>query len=297
MTSAAPRISVLMTVYNGAAYLAQSIDSLLSQTFIDWELILVENGSSDASPAIIERYHDTRIRRFEFSKNIGRTPALRYAFEQARGEYIAVLDADDIALPERLAKQVAYLDAHQRVVLLGAWADFIDERGAKTGEWRPPTDSQQLIASLGSLNPIVHSSAMFRTAVAREVGGYPADVPYSQDFALWLELAQRGEFAMLSECLCEFRIQSGSMSRAPVHRVEVTQDLLRMMIRAGQRLSLQGEGLRSNREEIAIARLRYATALARSRKFGRAASVIAGALLADPLRLLNNRVTRAYLTR
>lgn len=295
--SPVPRVSVLMTVYNGAAYLAQSLDSVVAQTFPDWELIVVQNGSSDDSPRILDRYTNPRIRRFDLQTNIGRTPALRYAFEQVRGQYIAVLDADDIALPERFARQVSYLDVHPEVVLLGAWADFIDERGDKTGEWRPPTGSEQLVSWLGCQNPIVHSAAMYRAAIAQEVGGYPADVPYSQDFGLWLKLAQRGDLAVLPECLCLFRIQSKSMSRAASFRIEVTRDLLRMMIKAGELLPLNGASLRSNREEVAIARMRYAAALYNNGRVGRAVLVAIRAFVTDPIHLLNNRVTRQLLAK
>ena len=107
-----PRVSVLMTIYNAEPYLKEAIDSIVAQTFGEWELIAIENGSSDGSRAILDSYQDERIRCFCLPENIGRTPALRYAFEQAGGEYIAVLDADDVSHPERFKKQVEYLDQH-----------------------------------------------------------------------------------------------------------------------------------------------------------------------------------------
>ena len=108
--SSKPRVSVLMTIYNASLFLRESIDSLIAQSFLDWELIAIENGSTDDSPAILADFKDPRIHCFSFPRNIGRTPALVFAFNQARGEYIAILDADDVAYSQRFALQVEFLD-------------------------------------------------------------------------------------------------------------------------------------------------------------------------------------------
>ena len=287
-----PRVSVLMTIYNASPYLRRSIDSLLRQSFREWELIAVENGSGDDSAAILASYDDQRIRSFCFPANIGRTPALRYAFREARGEYIAVLDADDIAHPERLLRQVDHLDSHPEIVLLGTWADHIDADDTVIGAWTPPTEAAALLTSMASENPIVHSSAMYRAASAREVGGYPEHCPYSQDYGLWLRLLALGAPGMLPHSLTQFRILPSSMTRSPKHRVEVARDLLQLAIEAGHGLELSDEGKRRNREEVAIARLRYAAALARSRRLAEGVRAAWHALVADPISLLNNRITR-----
>jgi glycosyltransferase involved in cell wall biosynthesis len=291
--SPTPRVSVLMTIYNAAPYLGRSIDSLIAQSFSAWELIAVENGSRDDSAAILLRYRDPRIRVFQLESNIGRTPALRYAFSKAIGEYIAVLDADDVAQQERLQKQVSYLDSHPDTVLLGTWAEYIDGSDRIVGEWVPPTDPEALLTIMASQNPIVHSSAMYRSTVAAEVGGYPAERPYSQDYGLWLKLVSRGALAVLPERLSRFRIVPSSMTRSRKHQVDVARDLLLVMIEAGRRLSLGKEDRRRNREEVAIARVRYAAALARSRRVFRGAMEAWIALATDPISLFNNRITRS----
>ena len=137
-----PKVSVIMTIYNAGPYLKEAIDSIVAQTFDDWELIAIENGSLDESPAILTGYKDGRIRVFALPKNIGRTPALRYALQQAQGEYIAVLDADDVSHPERLKKQAAYLDQHLEVGLVGSWAEQINERNKVSGEYRPSAEAE-----------------------------------------------------------------------------------------------------------------------------------------------------------
>lgn len=286
-----------MTIYNAAPYLGKSIDSLIAQSFPDWELIAVENGSRDESAAILLQYRDPRIRVFQLESNIGRTPALRYAFSKAAGEYIAVLDADDVAQQQRFLKQVSYLDSHPETVLLGTWAEYIDSDDRVVGEWVPPTDPGALLKIMASRNPIVHSSAMYRSTVAAEVGGYPADRTYSQDYGLWLKLTSRGVLAVLPERLSRFRILPSSMTRSRTYQVDVARDLLLVMIEAGKRLILDKEGRRKNREELAIARVRYAAALARSGRVFRGAKEACVALAVDPISLFNNRITRSLFFR
>lgn len=293
--SRAPRVSVLMTVYNAGPYLSKSIESLIAQSFCDWELIAVEDGSSDDSAATLALYaDDPRIRPFFLTSNIGRTPALRYAFSQARGEYIAVLDADDIACPERLRKQVDHLDSHRETVLLGTWADYIDAHDAVVGKCTPPTDSAGLVRGMASENPILHSSAMYRAEVASEVGGYPEHRLYNQDYGLWLRLVARGSLAMLPECLTHIRVLASSMTRSRKQQVLVASDILQAMIDAGESLNLCEEGKRLNREAIAIARLRYAVALARSRRVAEGLRAVCHAFAADPVSVVNNRITRGF---
>jgi len=145
-----PRVSVLMTIYNAGPWLREAIESILAQTYVDWELIAIENGSTDESPAILASYKDSRIRLIGLHENMGRTPALRLAFDLARGEYIAILDADDLAERTRLQKQIAFMDTHGDVAVVGTWAVRIDSAGKEVGRWAPATDPAQLVTSWGS---------------------------------------------------------------------------------------------------------------------------------------------------
>lgn len=284
-----------MTIYNAAPWLQRTLDSLFAQTFRDFELVAVENGSTDGSRAILEACGDPRLRLLALPQNIGRTPALRHGFERARGEYLAVLDADDLNGPERLRREVEFLDAHPDVVLVGTWTDFIDAGDRVVGQYRPPADSAELIDVFGGENPIVHSSCMYRAADAAAVGGYPEDLPHSQDLGLWLKLLRRGKAAIIAEPLCQFRVITGGggMTQSRRNRIDVARDQLKLLRTVRETLPLSRTGRRRNREELAISRARYAWALAQQRQFGRAFVAGAGALFADPLALLNNRVTRA----
>lgn len=286
-----------MTVYNAARWLSEAVDSLVAQTYADWELVVIENGSVDASPEILASYSDPRIRVVRVAENMGRTPALRHGFDRARGEYIAVLDADDVALSTRLARQIEFLDAHRDVAVVGAWTRRIDEAGNQIGAWTFPTDASELRDRLAYANPIVHSAAMYRAASARAAGGYPAEYPYAQDIALWIRLAQYGSVGMVAEVLACHRTLTVGMTQSKASRVMVPRDLLGVLEEAATRLPLSRTARRRNREERTIASFRYALGLARAGEMSTAAAVAGRALASDPGRVLWNRVYAEALFR
>ena len=292
-----PRVSVLMTVYNGAQWLGEAVDSLLAQTYSKWELIAIENGSTDNSADVLASYDDPRIRVITISENMGRTPALRYALDVAHGEYIAVLDADDVSLPERLALEVDYLDAHPKIVLVGGWVERIDGEGKRIGEYTPPTDQRELYDRFGWENPVVHSTAMYRANAARAVGGYPENFPYAQDLGLWLLLIKRGEVGMIGEYLARHRSTPQGMTRSKASRLIVSKDIFDLTLYAHGHLSLSPRARRRNREEIAVAGFRYGLALARAGLLAKGIAVFARASVSNPGSLLWNRVYRARLFR
>lgn len=292
-----PRVSVLMTVYNAAPWLREAVDSIVGQTYGDWEMVVIENGSSDESTAILASYNDRRIIVVAMRENIGRTPALRHAFELARGEYIAVLDADDVADTTRLEKQVAFLDEHRDVTVVGSWARRINGEGAEIGLWTQPTDPSALLDRLGYENPIVHSSAMYRSAAAAEVGGYPLDLAYAQDCGLWLRLAERGPTGIIGEYLCRHRIVGSSMTQSNKSRILIARDSVTLLAYAGEHLRLSTAARRRWREETAIAASRYAIALARAGQLTEAAGIVIAALARNPLAFLWNRVYSSWLGR
>jgi glycosyltransferase involved in cell wall biosynthesis len=203
-----PRVSVLMTIYNPGPFLAPAIESMLAQTFPDFELIAIENGSGDGAREIARHYaaRDTRIQLVELPENIGRVPALNLALERARGEYVAILDADDVAHPERLALEVAALDARLGAVLAASHARYIDGSGTVIGQHTPTTDPVELHEALAYGNPFPHSSIMYRRAAALAVGGYCLRYPFGNDLAMSLALTARGEAVMVPRPLVDVRI-------------------------------------------------------------------------------------------
>lgn len=211
MTS--PRVSVLMPVRNGEAWLAAAIDSVLAQTLSDFELLVIDDGSTDRTAEIIAAYvaRDARIRPLP-QASLGLVAALNNGLTQARGDLIARLDADDLAGPARLATQVAAMDANGRLVLLGSWAEIIDSDGHVTGRLTPESDPQMLRALLHRTNPIIHSSIMMRTDAARRSGGYRAAFEAAEDYDLWLRLSEQGDIGILPLALVSYREHGGNVT-------------------------------------------------------------------------------------
>jgi len=192
------KVSVIMAVYDGERYIREAIDSILSQTFNDFELLIVNDGSTDRTKDILKEYDDPRIRIFSQS-NKGCIAARLLAIKNARGKYLAIMDADDIALPERLSKSVAYLDSHNDVVLVGT--GYIT-RNELTGSERidiPPTDDHVLRRCLLRYDPFKDPTNLVRADAFNKVGGYKIDRGF--DYELYSRLAKFGKLANISEVL------------------------------------------------------------------------------------------------
>lgn len=218
-TDSAPSVSVLMPVYNAAPFLAGAITSILEQTFSDFELIIVNDGSTDDSADIVASFNDPRIRNISQS-NQGISAALNKGLAVARGEFIARQDADDLALPQRLEKQVAYLRAHADVGLLGTWATIIDEDDVPVDTLEHPIDDDGIRFALLFDTPFVHASAMFRKSVISEVGGYDPDTTIFEDFNLWSRMIQRTLGANIPEHLMKYRLVHSGLMQSTTHRIE-----------------------------------------------------------------------------
>lgn len=215
MSNSLPAVSVLLPVFNGAPYLAEAISSILEQSWGNFELIIINDGSTDGSGDIAKRFADSRIRYFE-QKNAGLAATLNRGIGLARGAYIARQDADDISKPERFARQLAYLEANPDCGMVGSWADLLREGDAKTLVLKHPTDSTMIKTDLLFDNPFVHSSIMMRKNSLQEVGGYtedPARQP-PEDYELWSRFARRYDLANLPEALVIYREVPGSISRS-----------------------------------------------------------------------------------
>ena len=289
------RVSVLMTIYNGEPYLKEAVDSILTQKFSNWELIAVDNGSTDRSAETLSDYDDPRVRVFTFPENIGRTPALRYAFEQARGEYIAILDADDVALPEKLERQVEFLDNHPEVVLVGSWVQGIDETGCITSTLEPPINSEELHDCLGWANPMVHSSIMYRASSASKVGGYPEEFAYAQDIALMQALAQNGRLAIIDDFLCKWRTSTTSATCSGRYRLLIPSEQLALWKYAAQSLPLSERARHLNRLVTARTEVRYGWVLLRDKTFFSGLGYILRGLVRCPMLIWRNDRVRRYL--
>jgi glycosyltransferase involved in cell wall biosynthesis len=215
-STAAPSVSVVMPVHNSESYLADSIGSVLGQTFTDWELICVDDGSTDGSLEVLRCYEraDGRVR-VVTRPNTGVTRARNDGMALARGRYIAVMDSDDIALPDRLRRQVDHMETHPECVGLGAAVRVVgpdlkpiyDEPKALDHE----TIDRQTMAGSGAA--IREPVAIFRAAAIRQLGGYRDEIFAHQDTDIYLRLAEIGRLANLPDTLLLYRLRLGSINR------------------------------------------------------------------------------------
>jgi len=208
-----PQISVVMPVRDGARWLGEAIASLQDQTLSDFELIIVDDGSADDSPRIIEASSrdDPRIRAFR-QERLGLVPALNRGLLESRAPLIARLDADDRAHPLRLQRQSQYMASHPEVGLLGTWADTIDEQGFLIGSLKPATRPEQLARLLARMNPFVHSSTMMRKAIVQKAGFYRSAFEGAEDYDLWMRISEVAKIANLRECLLQYRVHPASVT-------------------------------------------------------------------------------------
>jgi glycosyltransferase involved in cell wall biosynthesis len=201
------KVSVLMSVYNDDRYLRQAVDSVLAQTFTDYEFIIVDDGSSDESTSILDGYTDPRIVRLRNEQNIGLADSLNRALMIARGQYIARMDADDISMPERLVKQVDFLDTHPEVGVLGTGFEILDDCENRDQSVAFPVESGMVRWHLYFYCPIVHPSVMVRREVYERLGGYDTDIchNHSEDYELWHRAKSITELANLPDILLQLR--------------------------------------------------------------------------------------------
>lgn len=208
-----PLISVIMTVYNGEKFVDDAMEGILKQTYGDFELILIDDGSNDKTPEILDRYFDPRIIRIRNDRNIGLTASINKGIKLAKGEFIARHDADDVSLPDRLMEQIERFSAEPSLVLLGASYYVIDHNGQIIESAILPSTNAVLQASLETSTVFLHGTIMVRRSVLENVGGYREIFPVSQDYDLFLRLAEQGEIANLSKPLYLFRFHQSSVSR------------------------------------------------------------------------------------
>jgi glycosyltransferase involved in cell wall biosynthesis len=211
--NAMPRISVVMSVYNGEAFLDAAVRSILSQTFGDFEFIVIDDGSTDRSAEIVSGYKDPRILLVR-QENRGVAAALNRGLELAKEEYVARQDADDISHPERFARQVRFLDAHPEIAVLGTGSLLIDPQGRPFSSFRTFTRHERLVAELlrGSC-PLMHGSVMARREALLAVGGYKPIFSHAQDVELWLRMSAQYRLGNLRDILYQQRKHDNSITQ------------------------------------------------------------------------------------
>lgn len=219
-----PRVTVLLPAYNAGDHLGEAIDSLLAQTLSDFELLVVDDGSTDGSVERLALRADPRLRIERLPRNQGIVAALNRGLDLARGEFIARMDSDDIALPERLAEQVAHLERHPELGLLGS--DIAPFGPGAGPSWIRHFEPEAISVALLFENPLCHPTVLLRRSALGDLR-YPADAPHAEEYALWVLLAARSRLANLPRPLLRYRSHPGQISK--LRSIEQCQSIERII--------------------------------------------------------------------
>ncbi len=228
------RVSVCIPTFNKAWYLRDSITSVLAQSFKDFELIVLDDASTDDTPAVVGAFRDSRVRYLRHTQNIGLAANFGRCLEVAGCEYVIIFHDDDVMIPELLEREVAILDSKPDVVMVHCAAQLIDGQGcvfsAPPCPWPPLTQGADFIRRYWSLEDhgVTMPSVMLRLSVARRIGGFNADLKYSLDADLWQRMAFEGEVAFISDRLISNRVHAGQATgRILVNRLQMLEERLK----------------------------------------------------------------------
>lgn len=219
-----PKVSVVMAVYNEQDFVGRAIESVLKQTFSDFEFIIVDDNSSDNTKEIVDRYKksDNRIQLFANDSNMGLPASLNRGIKQAQGKYIARMDGDDISLPKRFEKQVDYLDSNPHVKVVGCHVELISI-DCEPLELRRYNSGDRTAKEMKKNGPgIAHPSVMMRQSAVADVGFYRPSFTYAQDLDLWVRMAERfgtGFIDIIPEVLFQYRVTPEQFSRHSVNEI------------------------------------------------------------------------------
>lgn len=219
-----PAVSVLMPVRNGERWLLGALESIRAQSLGEWELIVVDDASTDGTRGILEAAHDSRVRVIQNSRPLGVAASLNKGLAMCKAPLVARHDADDTSHPRRLERQLRYVQAHPDVGVVGTNVSMVKEDGAAAGEYHVYDDHARISWSLCFGHPFAHPTVCFSRDLVKLVGGYDESYPAAQDHDLWTRLAGRTRFANLPERLVTYRVHAGGVSAAR-RSVQVAADI------------------------------------------------------------------------
>jgi len=238
-----PLVTVLMSVYNSEEYLAEAIDSILQQTFFDFEFIIINDGSTDSSRNILQAYSDRRIRCIDNETNLGLTASLNKGLGLSKGAYIVRMDADDVALPNRIQTQIECMQRMQTIDVCGSWYEMFGDREKVV---KSPVEHQSIKDTLFFKNCIAHSTVCIkRKSLEACAGGYDESYAYAQDYELWCRLKDKVTFATIPEVLLKYRLHGSQAGSRHIEKQDACADRVR-------KRNLQAIGVQLSREEEKI---------------------------------------------
>ena len=236
-------VSVVMPVFNGEKFLKIAIESILSQTYTDFELLIINDGSTDKSAEIIQSYQDNRIRFLENDGNKGIFYTRNRLFDEAKGKYIAILDCDDYAEPTRLEKQVDFLDKNEEFGSVGSWITLIDEENTIKGAWQLEHRPERISAKLLFFNQFAQSSVMIRKKISDLK--YRKETPLAEDYDLWVRISQKTRVTNLAESLVKYRLHADNISQTK--EKELQDNVFKIY-----KYQLEELGIYANKDELII---------------------------------------------
>lgn len=229
MKSKMPKVSVIMPVFNGEAYIEGAINSVLEQSLDDFELIIVNDGSSDHTLDLVNAFADKRIKLINRSENSGLAVTRNEGVAAASGQYVAMLDSDDTATPDRLEIQSGFLDHNRDIGVVGSWVNVLDEKGHFTGEvWQLETCAEKMPAALLFHNCLAQSAVMIRRELL-DSAPYRLDFPPAEDYDLWVRLAKTTRLVNIPRALVNYRCHPAGVSR---RKAEVAEACTKTVILA-----------------------------------------------------------------
>ena len=209
-----------MPVYNGMPFLIKSVASILRQTHRNFELIIVDDASTDDSANYIKGLKDKRVRLITNKKNLGLAESLNIAIKSAKGEFIARMDADDVSLPNRLKEQVFFLNKHPKIDLCGTWVDLIDENGKKVGEKKYPTKASDVRKSITWYTAVIHPTFMGKKSFFKKMNGYRANYDFAEDYDLLQRAKNDFTIVNIPKKLLLWRHQKNRRSRENMQKMD-----------------------------------------------------------------------------
>lgn len=240
-----PQITVLMPVYNGEKYLQDAINSILAQTYKNFELLIIDDGSVDNSAAIIKSINDKRIVYIKNEENLGISKSLNKGISLAKGDYIARMDCDDIALPDRLKIQYNYLLRHKKVGICGTWVRFF---GKDQGVMTYPIRDKEIKAFLTFRNAFAHPSVMFKKALLIENGIWYDEHSKVEDYELWTRCAEHMELHNIPRLCLKYRIVENSLS----HNIDKQKEFVKSYREVVKGIFLRNFGIELDGRELIL---------------------------------------------
>ena len=208
------KISVIMSAYNSEKYINEAIDSILSQTFTDFELLIRDDGSVDDTLSILEGYNDNRIKILS-GKNLGVSESRNECIKIAKGKYIAIMDADDISFPGRFEKQYDFMEKNLNCAVVGSYYDAVDENGKFVELNKVPYKDESPKRYGIIINNMGHSTMMIRTNILKKINGYRKEFNLAEDRDLLYRLSNYGDLNNIQESLLKYRVHSNSITNSP----------------------------------------------------------------------------------